>query len=179
MYKIRIQRDLFETCNKWSSDKGFLLTTKVCPQGVFCPCPGASNMYKIIKNVYKVRFRWDHFETCNIWAKRKGHSVVIKILFQGVVCPCPGAKYMYKSIQKYIRTRCQVSVYNTTGLLICSSVLFFFFFISPSVNPLFKDIKFLRDSSMEKEMNPEQGIFPTCCWFYTDNSMLVIQLLCN
>ena len=65
VYKIRIQRDLFETCNKWSSDKGFLLTSKVCPQGVFCPFPGAVYMYKIIKNVYEIRFRRDHFETCN------------------------------------------------------------------------------------------------------------------
>ena len=46
------------------SDKGILLTSKVCPQGVFCPCP----RYKIIKNVYKIRFRRDHFETCNLWA---------------------------------------------------------------------------------------------------------------
>ena len=48
------------------SDKGFLLTSKVCPQGVFCPCPGAIYMYKIIKNVYKIRFQRDHFETYNI-----------------------------------------------------------------------------------------------------------------
>ena len=37
---------------------------------------------------------------------------------QGVVCPCPGAIYMYKSIQIYTRTRCQVSVYRTTGPLV-------------------------------------------------------------
>ena len=123
MYKIRLQRYCFETCNKWAkwhdfsvdirvlstkgclhlprgyihvekhkkmciksefkeiwlklatngwSDKGFLLTSKVCPQGAFCPCPRAIYMYKIFKNVYKIRFRRDHFETCNIWAKRKG-----------------------------------------------------------------------------------------------------------
>ena len=59
------------------NDKGFLLTSKVCPQGVLCPCPGAIYMYKIIKNVYKIRFRRDHFEFFNIWAKRKGLSVVI------------------------------------------------------------------------------------------------------
>ena len=43
VYKIRIQRDLFETCNKWLSD------INSCPQGVVCPCPGAINMYKSIK----------------------------------------------------------------------------------------------------------------------------------
>ena len=71
------------------SDKDFLLTSKVCPQGVFCPCPGAIYMHKIIKNVYKIRFRRDHFETCNIWAKRKGLSVVIKILSPMDCLPLP------------------------------------------------------------------------------------------
>ena len=79
-----IKSEFKEICLKLAtngrSDKGFLLTSKVCPQGVFCPCPGAIYMYKIIKNVYKIRLWRDHFETCNIWAKRKGLSVVIKIL---------------------------------------------------------------------------------------------------
>ena len=66
MYKIRFRRDHFETCNIWAkrkglsvvikSDKSCLLTSKVCPQGVVCPCPGAIYIYKIIKNVYKIRF---------------------------------------------------------------------------------------------------------------------------
>ena len=38
------------------SNKGFLLTSKVCSQGVVCPCPRAIYIYKIIKNVYKIRF---------------------------------------------------------------------------------------------------------------------------
>ena len=76
------------------SDKGFLLTSKVCPQGVFCPCPGAVYMYKIIKNLYKIRFRRDHFETCNIWAKRKGLSVVIKILSPMDCLSLPGTIYI-------------------------------------------------------------------------------------
>ena len=82
-----IKSEFKEICLKLAtngrSDKGFLLTSNVCPQGVFCPCPGAIYMYKIIKNVYKIRFQRDHFETCNIWAKKKGLSVVIKI------CPPP------------------------------------------------------------------------------------------
>ena len=80
--------------------KGFLLTSKVCPQGVFCPCPGAIYIYKIIKNVYKIRFRRDQFETCNIWAKRKGLSVVIKFLSPMGCLPLPGAIYMWKNTHK-------------------------------------------------------------------------------
>ena len=38
------------------SGKGFQLTSKVCPLGIFCPCPWARYMYKIIKNVLKSDF---------------------------------------------------------------------------------------------------------------------------
>ena len=31
------------------SEKKFLLTSKLCPLGAVCPCPGAIYMYKIIK----------------------------------------------------------------------------------------------------------------------------------
>ena len=37
-------------------DMAFLLISKVCPQGVVCPCRGVIDIYKIIKNVYKIRF---------------------------------------------------------------------------------------------------------------------------
>ena len=46
----------FKPAANEQSDKGFLLISKVCPQGVVCPCPGAIYIYKIIKNVYKIRF---------------------------------------------------------------------------------------------------------------------------
>ena len=82
------------------SYKGVLLTSKICPQEVFCLCPGAIYMYKIIKNVYKIRFRRDHFETCNILAKRKGLSVVIKILSPRDCLPLPGAIYICWNMKK-------------------------------------------------------------------------------
>ena len=90
--KMCIKSEFKEICLKLAtngqSDKDFLLTLKVCPQGVVCPCPGAIYIYKIVKNVYKIRFQRDHFETCNIWVKRNCLSVVIKIL-SPVDCPCP------------------------------------------------------------------------------------------
>ena len=61
-----IKSEFRKICLKLATN-GFLLTSKVCPQGVFCPCPGVIYMYKIIKNVYKIRFRRDHFETCNLF----------------------------------------------------------------------------------------------------------------
>ena len=57
--KKYINSEFKEICLKRAtngrSDKGFLLTSNVCPQGVFCPCPGAIYMYKIIKTVYKIK----------------------------------------------------------------------------------------------------------------------------
>ena len=53
VYKIRIQRDLFETCNKATngrSDKGFLLTSNVCP------CPGLYTCIKSLKMCIKSDF---------------------------------------------------------------------------------------------------------------------------
>ena len=87
--------------NGWS-DKGFLLTSKVCAQGIFCPCPRAINMYKIIINMYKIRFQRDHFETCNIWAKRKDLSVVIKIVSPMDCLPLPGAIYILWNMKKML-----------------------------------------------------------------------------
>ena len=54
VYKIRIQRDLFETCKKnGQSDKDFLLTSNVCPQGVFCPCHVLYTCIKSLKMCIK------------------------------------------------------------------------------------------------------------------------------
>ena len=39
------------------SDKNFLLTSKLCPLGAVCPCPGAIYMYKIMKKKYIIRFQ--------------------------------------------------------------------------------------------------------------------------
>ena len=170
MYKIRLQRYFFETCNKWAkwesfsvdirilftkgclplpqgyihvekhkkmciksefkdislklatngqSDKGFLLTSKVCPQGVFCPCP---RLYTCIKSL-KMYIKWDFEEIilklATYGQREKAFLLSSEFCPQVVVCPCPGAIYMYKSIKIYTRTRCQVSVYKTTGPLVC------------------------------------------------------------
>ena len=101
-----IKSEFKEICLKLATDgqsgKGFLLTSKVCHQRVFCPWPGAIYMYKMIKNVYKIRFRRDYFETCNILAKRKGPPVVIKILSPMDCLPLPGAIYIMVKHEKNV-----------------------------------------------------------------------------
>ena len=39
---------VFKLATNGQSDKEFLMTSKFCPQGLVCPCPGAIYMYKII-----------------------------------------------------------------------------------------------------------------------------------
>ena len=57
MYKIRLQRHFLKLAtNEWS-DKTFLLTSKLCPMGFVCPCPGAIYMYKIMKKCIKSDFK--------------------------------------------------------------------------------------------------------------------------
>ena len=57
MYKIRLQRYLFETCNNF------------WPQRVVCPALGLYTCGKTLRNVYKIRIQRDLFETCNKWSK--------------------------------------------------------------------------------------------------------------
>ena len=85
--------------NEWS-DKTFLLTSKFCPLGAVCPCPGAIYMYKIMKKMYKIRLQRDFFETCNNDRSDKMFLLTSKFHPQGVVSPCPGAIYMYKIMKK-------------------------------------------------------------------------------
>ena len=65
MYKIRFQRDFFETCNKWAQSYGLSIYAKIL---VPRPCPGAIYMYKIMKMLIKSEGK-DIFETCNQWSK--------------------------------------------------------------------------------------------------------------
>ena len=40
LYKIRLQRHFFETCNKWMKWQDVPVDIKFCPKGVVSPCPG-------------------------------------------------------------------------------------------------------------------------------------------
>ena len=64
-WKICIKSDFKEislklATNEWS-DKTFLLTSKLCPLGAVCPCPGAIYMYKIMIFFYKIRLQKTFF----------------------------------------------------------------------------------------------------------------------
>ena len=58
--KSRLQRDFFETCNKWVKWKDLSVDINILSPGAVCPCPGAICMYWIMKKMYKVRLQ-SHF----------------------------------------------------------------------------------------------------------------------
>ena len=62
VYEIGLQSNLFKPATNEQSDKGFLLTSKVCPQGVVCPCPRAIYIYKIIKRCIKSDFSFETWQ---------------------------------------------------------------------------------------------------------------------
>ena len=52
------------------SDKGFLLTSKLCPLGAVCPLPqGYIHVLNREKQLYQIRLERGFFETCNQWVK--------------------------------------------------------------------------------------------------------------
>ena len=75
MYKIRLQRYFFETCNKWARWEGFSVDIRILSTKGFlftflsAPPPGLHTCGKTIKNLYKIRIQRDLFETCNKWSK--------------------------------------------------------------------------------------------------------------
>ena len=99
MYKIRLQRHFFKTCNKWAKWQVDIrsLSTKGC-----LPLP-RGNMHvekKTFKNVYKIRIQRDFLKLATNGRSGKSFLLTSKFWPQGFVCPCPGAIYMYKIIKK-------------------------------------------------------------------------------
>ena len=108
--KMCMKSEFKEICLKLAtngrSDKGFLLTSKVCPLGIFRPCPGAIYMYEIIKNVYKIKIPKRSFWNLQHRGKEKGLFVVIKNSFLMCCLPLPGAmeKYEKKTCRDCFKT---------------------------------------------------------------------------
>ena len=103
IYKIRLQRSIFsKLARKGQSDKAFLLTSKVCPHGVFCTCPLVIYVYKIIKNMYKIRFQRDFLRLVSNDRSDKIFLLTSKFCPLGFVCSCPGAIYIYEIMKRCV-----------------------------------------------------------------------------
>ena len=103
LYKIRLHRDFFETCNKWLKWQDISVDIKILSPGVCLPLPrGYIHVLNHEKNLHKIRLQRYFFETCNKWMKWQDISVDIKLCPLGAVCACPRAIYMCKIMKKII-----------------------------------------------------------------------------
>ena len=99
-------------------EKAFLLSSKFVRNGLSALVRRYIYMVKHEKNVYKIGLQSNFFfKPATNGQSDNGFLLTSTFCPQRVVCLCPGAIYMYKSIKRYTRTRCQVSVYRTTGPL--------------------------------------------------------------
>ena len=100
--KMYIKSDFkafFKPATNGQSDKGFLLTSKVCPQGVVCPCLGAIYIYKIIKNVYQNQI--SSFRLATNGQRNKGFLLTSTFDPKGLSVPALGLYTCIKAF-KYI-----------------------------------------------------------------------------
>ena len=100
VYKIRFQRDHFETCNIWAKRKGLPVVIKFLSQWFDCPCLG---LYTCVKNTHKKNGKKSDFKEIYFKLATNGQSdkeflLTSKFCPQEVFCPWPGAVYMYKMI---------------------------------------------------------------------------------
>ena len=80
LYKIRLRRHFFETCNKWMKWQDISVDIKTLSfGGCLAPAPGLYTCIKSWKKLYKIRLERDFFETCNKWLKWQDVPVDIKI----------------------------------------------------------------------------------------------------
>ena len=77
------------------------MTSKLCPLGAVCPCPGAIYMCKIMKkNCIKSYFIEIPLKLATKNRSDKMFLLTSKFLPQGVVSPCPGAIYIHEIMKK-------------------------------------------------------------------------------
>ena len=80
--KSEFKKCFLKLATNGQNDKGFLLISKVCPQGVFCPAPG---LYTCIKSL-KICIKSDFVE------------IILKLALYGqrqwIFCPCRGFFHM-------------------------------------------------------------------------------------
>ena len=113
MYKIRLQSFFLKFVANDRSDKRFLLTSKFCPLGAVCPCPGLYTCIKSRKKCIKSDFKDIFFKLAtNEWSD-KTFLFTSKLWPMGAVCPYPGAIYMYKIMKNCIKSDFEENCFKT------------------------------------------------------------------
>ena len=98
--------------------RAFCWHQKFVPKGFSALAPGLYTSIKSLKMCIESDLEEIILKLETYGQREKAFLLSSKFCRQGVVCPCPGSVYIYKSIKIYTRTRCQVSVYRTTGPLV-------------------------------------------------------------
>ena len=81
MYKIRLQRDSFETCNKWPKWQDVPVDIKISSPRGCQPLRWGYIHVKSWKKLYKIRLKRDFFKTCSKWPKWQ------EVLLTSKFCP--------------------------------------------------------------------------------------------
>ena len=95
------------------SDRGFLMTSKVCPQGTSCPCPGAVYMYKIIKICINWYFEEIILKLATYRQREKAFLLPSKFCLQWIVCRCSGL-YMVKHKKMCVKSDSKAFFFKLT-----------------------------------------------------------------
>ena len=85
--KLEFKEMFLKLATNGRSDKGFLLTSNVCPQGVFCPCPGAYICIKSLKRGIKSDFEEMILKLARYGQREKAFLLSSKFCPQWIVCP--------------------------------------------------------------------------------------------
>ena len=103
MKKMYLKSDfkaiLFKLETNGQSDKGFLLTSKLCLQGVVCSCPGAIYMYESLRMCIKLDFKEIILKLATNGQSDKGFLLTSTFVPKEAVCPCPGLYTYIKALQ--------------------------------------------------------------------------------
>ena len=98
MYEIRLQRDFFETCNKWAKWQDVPVDIKILSPRGCQPLPwGYIHVQKHEKQMYNIRLQRDFFETCSKWPKWQRFLLTSKFCTLGLSSPAPGLYTCIKS----------------------------------------------------------------------------------
>ena len=100
--------------------RNFCLHQNFVPKGLSVPALGLYTCIKSFKMYLKPYFKEIVLKLATNGQSDKGFLLTSTFVPKGLSSPALGLMtfYMYKSIKIYTRTRCQVSVYRTTGPLV-------------------------------------------------------------
>ena len=114
LYKIRLQKDFFQTCNKWVKLYGLSVDIKILsPEGCLPLSQGRIHVLNHEKKCIKSDFKVMFLKLATNDRSDKMFLLTTEFHPQGVISPCPGAIYMFKPWKKMYKIRLQRDLFET------------------------------------------------------------------